>query len=45
MDDALGLARRKHPIHIWAYVIMPEHVHLLLWPTSDGFEVKALFAA
>lgn len=44
MVDALELARRKHPIHIWAYVFMPEHVHLLLWPTSDGFEAKAFLS-
>ena len=30
--DALGAARTAHRFHLWAWVIMPEHVHLLLWP-------------
>lgn len=30
--DALNEARDTHKFHLWAWVIMPEHVHLLLWP-------------
>ncbi|MCY2926061.1 MAG: transposase [Planctomycetota bacterium] len=30
--EALAGARAKHPFDLWAYVIMPEHVHLVLWP-------------
>ncbi|MCG3128099.1 MAG: hypothetical protein CHACPFDD_02974 [Phycisphaerae bacterium] len=30
--DALDRSRRTHGFHLWAWVIMPEHVHLLLWP-------------
>ncbi|GMU81879.1 MAG: hypothetical protein AMXMBFR47_17500 [Planctomycetota bacterium] len=30
--DALERSRRTHGFHLWAWVIMPEHVHLLLWP-------------
>src|SRR5688572_4568175 len=30
--DAIDVARQKHGFHLWAYVIMPEHVHLLIWP-------------
>jgi putative transposase len=30
--DALESARSKHGFHLWAWVIMPEHIHLLLWP-------------
>jgi len=29
--DALGEARALHGFHLWAWVIMPEHVHLLIW--------------
>jgi putative transposase len=32
--EALENARRKHRFHLWAWVIMPEHVHLLIYPTS-----------
>jgi putative transposase len=36
--DALKNARTKHGFHLWAWVIMPEHVHLLIW--SPGEETK-----
>ena len=29
--DAMKQARRIHGFHLWAWVIMPEHVHILLW--------------
>lgn len=30
--DALNAARRKQRLELWAYVIMPEHVHVLMLP-------------
>ena len=33
--EALERARRTHGFHLWAYVIMPEHVHLLVWPGDE----------
>jgi putative transposase len=30
--DALALGRERGQFDLWAYVIMPEHVHLVLWP-------------
>ncbi|MDB5343342.1 MAG: hypothetical protein JWP89_1719 [Schlesneria sp.] len=33
--DALDEARATHGFHLWAWVIMPEHVHVLLWPPFD----------
>ncbi len=32
--EALVNARAKHGFNLWAWVIMPEHVHLLLWPRT-----------
>jgi putative transposase len=29
--EALGAAREKHRFHLWAWVLMPEHVHLVIW--------------
>jgi len=43
--EALKSARQKHPIHIWAYVLMPEHVHLLIWPTSPALEVSDVLSS
>jgi len=34
--EALDAARREQPFDLWAYVIMPEHVHLLVYPRGDG---------
>ena len=30
--ESLERARRKHPFDLWGFVLMPEHVHLLIWP-------------
>ncbi|MEX2173532.1 MAG: transposase [Pirellulaceae bacterium] len=42
MMDAIQLARGKHPLHIWAYAIMPEHVHLLVWPHDPKLKIEAV---
>ena len=39
MIEALELGREKHHFHIWAYVIMPEHVHVLVWPQKEKYSV------
>ncbi|MBD3258233.1 hypothetical protein GF377_07350, partial [candidate division GN15 bacterium] len=35
-------ARRKGQFKIWAYVVMPEHVHLLVFPSGEEHEVGAI---
>src|SRR3990172_1539141 len=42
--NALKLARGKHAFDLWAYVLMPEHVHLLIWPTRAEYRISALLA-
>ncbi|MEX1026815.1 MAG: transposase [Candidatus Paceibacterota bacterium] len=37
--EALASARSKYPLDLWAYVIMPEHVHLLLYPREPGLKM------
>ncbi len=32
---SIALARKKYPFDLWAWVIMPEHVHLLLFPYGE----------
>ena len=34
-----GLAT-KHGFHVWAYVIMPEHAHLLICPTPPDYDIS-----
>ena len=40
--EAIDRARSKHCFHVWAYVIMREHAHLLLWPTELEYDVSAI---
>ena len=39
--EALAEARRVHGFHIWAWVIMPEHAHLLIWPPLSQVSTDA----
>ncbi|MFH1373391.1 MAG: transposase [bacterium] len=40
--DAVNMARKKHCLSIWAYVFMPDHVHLLLYPESEEYSVAGI---
>jgi putative transposase len=33
--EALEEARRRYGFQLWAYVLMPEHVHLLVYPGEN----------
>lgn len=44
MADAIELARRKHDFDLWAYVFMPEHVHLLIVPNRAEYDVSAILS-
>ena len=37
--EALDRAREKHHLDLWAYVIMPEHVHLILYPREGVVKI------
>lgn len=36
------LARHRLDLSIWAYVIMPEHVHLLVYPRAQHYRMPAI---
>ena len=40
--EAVERARARHPFDVWAYVIMPEHVHLLIWPREERYDVSGI---
>jgi putative transposase len=40
--DAIDRARQRHRFKLWAYVIMPEHAHILVWPDSACDQVSQL---
>lgn len=35
----LDAARRRWSFQVWAYVLMPDHVHLLVWPTERDYRM------
>jgi len=42
--DALRAARSKHHFDLWAWVLMPEHVHLVVWPRRAGYRMASILA-
>jgi putative transposase len=43
--DALDKARTSVNFDIWAYVIMPEHVHVLIWPRDRQYQMRRALGA
>jgi putative transposase len=43
--EALDAARRRLSLSLWAYVIMPEHVHVIVWPRQPVYEIGLIRAA
>jgi len=37
---AIERAREKHRFHLWAYVLMPEHVHILILPLDQHYSIS-----
>jgi len=40
--DSLARTRGKHGFELWAYVLMPEHVHLLIYPLRDEYSISEI---
>ena len=40
--NSLENSRRKHNFDIWAYVIMPDHVHLLVFPKNADYSISKI---
>jgi len=38
--EAVVQAKEKHNFHLWAYVIMPEHVHMLIYPIYENYSIS-----
>ena len=43
--DAIDHARSYHHFHLWSWVIMPEHVHLLIWPTEANYSISRILSS
>jgi REP element-mobilizing transposase RayT len=44
LADAIQVARAKHSFDLWAFVIMPEHVHLIVRPRQAECEMRKIMA-
>ena len=40
--ETIATAREIHNFDLWAYVIMHEHVHLLIWPRKDDYSISKI---
>ena len=40
--EELEDARKEFGFRIWAYVLMPEHVHLLIYPTKQKYNISKI---
>src|ERR1700682_2190653 len=45
MLEAIESARAAHGFHLWAYVLMPEQIHLLIWPLSPAYDIWAFLTS
>jgi putative transposase len=45
MLGAIRHARQVHQFHLWAYVLMPEHVHLVIHPLSADYRISAILSS
>jgi putative transposase len=43
--EAIDRAREKHAFDLWAYVVMPEHVHLLIWPRKPVYSTSRMLTS
>jgi len=42
--DTLANARKLYSFRLWAYVLMPNHVHLLIWPLAPKYEISKILS-
>jgi putative transposase len=43
--EAVDRARRRHAFDVWAYVVMPEHVHLVIRPRNRDYDISPMLKA
>jgi REP-associated tyrosine transposase len=45
LAESIERARTKHSFDLWAWVIMPEHVHLLIYPSDAEYNMSRILSA
>lgn len=43
--ESIIVAKEKYQYALWAYVIMPEHVHLLVYPLVENYNISLFLKA
>ncbi|HVU88843.1 MAG TPA: transposase [Pirellulales bacterium] len=43
--EAVSRARERLEFNVWAYVIMPEHCHLLVYPRNQDYSISRILSA
>jgi putative transposase len=43
--ESIERARRQHTFDLWAWVLMPEHVHLLVYPRHRFYRIDKILAS
>jgi putative transposase len=42
LAESIGAARQKYDFALWAYVFMPNHVHLVVWPRRRDYDIAVI---
>jgi putative transposase len=42
LADEIDSARQEHDFALWAYVFMPEHVHLVIYPRQPVYDIRQI---
>ena len=45
LADAIDHSRQQLEFSLWAYVFMPEHVHLIVYPRRDQYDISVILKA
>jgi putative transposase len=45
LAEAIDGARRRLAFELWAYVFMPEHVHLVIYPKREDYSISRILLA
>ena len=40
--EELFQSKEEHQFQLWAYVLMPNHVHLLIWPLNAKYNIASI---
>lgn len=42
LADAIAAAKVRHDFALWAYVFMPDHIHLIIFPRAENYSISRI---